>query len=62
MGEDTKQKCCICGESFTGWGNNPAPVKDTQGHDFTSNQYCCDICNNTQVIFARIQQLTGARK
>ena len=23
------KKCCICGDYFDGWGNNPWPVKST---------------------------------
>lgn len=62
MSEDTKQKCCICGYHFTGWGNNPAPVKDHHGKDFKHDQYCCDDCNAVNVIPARLYQLAGARK
>lgn len=41
--------CCICGRSFTGWGNNPWPVKD--------DGECCDKCNLDKVIPARIASL-----
>lgn len=41
-------KCCICGRKFTGWGNNAQPVKDGK---------CCDTCNFTKVIPARIDAL-----
>lgn len=44
-------KCSICGRVFTGFGNNPYPV--TKG----LNDRCCDICNETQVIPARIYAL-----
>lgn len=46
--ESTKKewKCCICGKTYTGWGNNPWPVKE--------NGRCCDWCNETEVIPARI--------
>lgn len=44
------QKCCICGLYFTGFGNNPAPVKN-KGR-------CCDTCNNTIVIPTRIMMVT----
>lgn len=40
-----KQVCCICGEEFTGFGNNPWPIKE--------DGQCCDKCNE-QVIIARI--------
>ena len=39
-------KCVICKEHFTGIGNNPVPLK-TSG-------VCCDFCNTTKVIPARI--------
>ena len=45
-----KRTCCICGKNFEGWGNNPAPVKD--------EGVCCDDCNATRVIPARIAQLS----
>lgn len=40
------KKCCICGGTFLGYGNNPAPVK-TEG-------VCCDYCNARVVIPTRI--------
>ena len=43
--------CCICGKKFTGWGNNPWPiVKD-------ENARCCDECNDTKVLSARLAQM-----
>ncbi len=45
--------CCICGETFTGYGNNPWPVvKDATAR-------CCDNCNALEVIPARIKELRG---
>ena len=41
-------KCCICGKDYTHWGNNALPIKDGR---------CCDECNNTVVIEARIKNL-----
>lgn len=41
--------CCICGKEFEGYGNNPAPYKNTG--------VCCDECNQKYVIPARIKQL-----
>lgn len=38
--------CCICGEIYSGYGNNPHPIK--HGGE------CCPECNK-QVIAARIQ-------
>lgn len=48
---DEKHICCICGQEFTGCGNNPYPVN--------SDEYarCCDICNDTVVIPARLEEL-----
>ena len=46
MRNDIK-KCCICGEYFDGWGNNPWPVKKRGD--------CCDLCNCFIVIPARIE-------
>ena len=40
--------CCICGKKFNGYGNNPDPVKK-EGR-------CCDDCNNTKVIPARLEE------
>jgi hypothetical protein len=45
-------KCCICGgpvemwPSGSGYGNNPWPV--------TKTGRCCDYCNGSRVIPARI--------
>lgn len=43
--------CCICGKEYTGWGNNPYPV------DKREDARCCDVCNDTQVIPARLVEL-----
>ena len=48
---DEKHTCCICGQKFTGYGNNPYPVKSDD------NARCCDICNDTVVIPARLEEL-----
>jgi len=40
------QICCLCGEQFDGYGNNPAPLKDG---------VCCDECNAKKVIPARLR-------
>ena len=39
---DDKKKCCICKKEYSGYGNNPAPVKD--------RGLCCDACNYGVVI------------
>lgn len=41
--------CCICGATFLGYGNNPAP--------FEGNT-CCDACNSQFVIPARLINYT----
>lgn len=46
---DKVKKCCICGKEFTGFGNNPEPVK----HDGE----CCNECNMQYVIPERIAAL-----
>ena len=42
------QVCCICGKKFSGYGNNPYPLKE--------DGRCCDECNN-KVIIARLKQM-----
>ena len=37
--------CSICGNTYTGFGNNAQPVNDGR---------CCDPCNKKQVIPARV--------
>jgi len=49
-----KQKCCICGETFIGWGNEPWPIKN--------DGRCCDTCNSLIVLPARIMALHGLMK
>lgn len=39
-------KCCFCGNSICGYGNNPSPLK--------SEGVCCDDCNKNIVIPYRI--------
>lgn len=45
-------KCVLCGQEISGFGNNPAPLA-TEG-------LCCDACN-MKVIEARIRQLTDEK-
>ena len=48
--------CCICGKKFIGWGNDPWPVvidKDAE---------CCDECNMSVVLAARIKQMQEHEK
>jgi|MDSZ01.1.fsa_nt_gb hypothetical protein len=48
--------CILCGEAYEGYGHNPAPLHDYQ------NARCCDDCNTTQVIPARIELLFNKSK
>lgn len=43
-------KCCLCGQEFEGFGNNPWPLNNDE------NARCCDKCNAEKVIPARIMQ------
>lgn len=45
--EAKEEVCCICGEPLKGYGNNPAPYKESGK--------CCDACNRKFVIPARLQ-------
>ena len=46
-------KCCICGETHTGYGNNPWPVVKED------DAKCCDRCNENIVIPERICLVMG---
>ncbi len=52
--DEWEQECCLCGESIPTWtpetkgrGNNPEPLASWP-------KRCCDICNKTKVIPARL--------
>lgn len=47
-------KCVICGKEFTGYGNNPEPVKH--------KGQCCDECNLSVVLPARWHQQFSKKK
>ena len=55
--------CCICGDEFEGYGNNPdgAMWKDEMGNvvdpEFSVDDRCCDECNNRYVIPGRIYRI-----
>lgn len=51
--EKSSKICCICGKTFTGWGNNPYPVVKSAN----TSLKCCDACNLNDVIPARIKEL-----
>lgn len=44
----TNNKCVFCGADNGKWGNNAQPLNEGR---------CCDKCNNTKVIPARIKLL-----
>lgn len=46
-------RCELCGKLFEGYGNNPWPLK---------GNFCCDECNKTVVIPARIALATVKEK
>lgn len=50
--ENEKQVCCICGEEYTGYGNNAEPYKEGR---------CCDKCNRKFVIPSRLNKLRSAK-
>lgn len=56
MTNNQENVCCICGKRFTGWGNNPWPVVEDE------NARCCDECNDTEVIPARLAKMFGGKE
>jgi len=48
----SKFKCCLCDKEVEGYGNNPRPLPIKN-----ENDQCCDECNQTKVIPARIELL-----
>ena len=50
--------CCLCGGTYTHYGNNPYPLCD---EDDDSSR-CCDACNWRKVIPARSRQAEQLRK
>lgn len=44
-------KCCLCGKDIKDFGNNPWPLKKNE------DDRCCDDCNITKVIPARMANL-----
>lgn len=49
--------CCLCGGTYTHWGNNPDPLCDP--YDMISR--CCDKCNAEKVLPARIRDLANIK-
>lgn len=46
---ENEKRCCLCHGEIDGYGNNPAPLSD--------KFKCCNVCNTTKVIPARIEQI-----
>ena len=46
-------KCKICNETIFGHGHNAQPV---------ANGRCCEVCNTTKVLPARMKLMLGVRK
>jgi hypothetical protein len=49
-------QCCFCKKPIQGYGNDPYPVN----RDWHAR--CCDECNATKVIAARLDEMFGGRK
>ena len=47
MSETEKKCCCICGDEFSEYGNNPEPLGRWPDR-------CCNDCNNRFVIPVRV--------
>lgn len=59
-------KCCICGKSFDGFGNNPDGAKWIENGEvingwFNHDDICCDECNNRYVIPGRMYSVFHQR-
>lgn len=56
-------KCCICGNKYFGWGNNPdgAAWKKEDGTvetpEFSRSDRCCEDCNSRYVIPGRLYRV-----
>ena len=48
--------CCICGKGSNGYGNNPETVGALK---YSLDAQCCDECNDTVVIPARLGAMFG---
>ena len=47
-----KKICCLCGEEFEGYGNDPAPLKESGE--------CCDRCNAEKVLPTRFETVLAS--
>lgn len=50
------KKCCFCGDKIVGWGNNPWPANKDE------DAVCCDYCNRTVVVPARLEELAKQKE
>jgi hypothetical protein len=46
--------CSLCGNPYTGFGNNPEPLRPYE-------QRCCNYCNQNVVIPARLKRMKEGR-
>ena len=53
LDEEETFKCCICLNECRGLGNNPDPISENE------DDRCCDNCNMTKVIPARLKAVLG---
>ena len=53
MKKNKKNVCCICGEEYSGFGNNARPLREGR---------CCDCCNQMYVIPYRFMQMLADKK
>ena len=50
---EKKRVCILCKKEYKEWGNNAMPLADGQ---------CCDHCNNTKVVPARLLRIKAKIK
>lgn len=52
--------CCLCGEKYMGYGNNPDGAIDENNEiiEWAQGERCCDACNKTKVIPGRLYLIT----
>lgn len=54
--EKMKMKCCICGKSFYGNGNNAYPLMKNRENK------CCNECNNDYIIPLRMIEILAKKE
>jgi len=52
-----KGKCSFCGKTYENYGNDPWPLAPK----YASNMRCCDACNMSKVIPARLKLMKGEK-